>query len=199
MRPVVDLTGQLFGRWKVIKRAENNKRGRAAWLCECQCEKRTRRPIDGGNLRSGNSKSCGCVSERSLIDLTGKTFGRWNVLGRSDRKSSSVTFWLCECQCEKKTRKPINGAGLRSGKSKSCGCLRIELQRKNVMLNGEEITRDEFASRIGLKTSTVSSYLQAGKTPEEIMHFVSAKSSPENFIASVIELARKGYNPRMYQ
>ena len=62
-----DLTGEIFGRWKVIKQAEDkvNKSGRVydMWLCECSCERHTQRTIYGDNLRGGKSMSCGCLSK----------------------------------------------------------------------------------------------------------------------------------------
>jgi 5-methylcytosine-specific restriction endonuclease McrA len=54
----IDLTGKRFGRLIVIKLESKNK-DEAFWLCKCDCgiEKIAR----GGNLSSGNAKSCGCL------------------------------------------------------------------------------------------------------------------------------------------
>ena len=64
-----DLTGNTFGRWKVIARAEDkvNKSGRVydMWLCECTCEKHTRKIVYGDNLVSGKSTSCGCKAKET--------------------------------------------------------------------------------------------------------------------------------------
>ena len=49
-----DLTGLLFGSWKVISPAENY-----SWLCECQCPLHTRRVVLASSLKKGRSKSCG--------------------------------------------------------------------------------------------------------------------------------------------
>lgn len=35
MSKLIDLTGQDFGYWHVLYRAENNKNGRARWHCKC--------------------------------------------------------------------------------------------------------------------------------------------------------------------
>ena len=62
MGKLVDLTGQKFGRLTVIERAENKERGRgkqACWLCACECG--STKVISGYNLRSGRTKSCGCL------------------------------------------------------------------------------------------------------------------------------------------
>ena len=33
----IDLTGQTFGRLKVLQRTDNAKDGSARWICECNC------------------------------------------------------------------------------------------------------------------------------------------------------------------
>lgn len=53
----VDLTGMKCGRWTVGTLV--NKPGEATWLCKCECG--TIREISGTSLRSGNSRSCGCL------------------------------------------------------------------------------------------------------------------------------------------
>jgi len=55
-----DLTGQMFGLLKVIKRAED-RNGRPYWICECQCEKRTIKEVRASHLTSERIKSCGCL------------------------------------------------------------------------------------------------------------------------------------------
>lgn len=55
-KPAIDLTGQQFGHWTVLKRTAN--RGvHPMWLCRCTCG--VQRPVPGNNLRSGGSTSCG--------------------------------------------------------------------------------------------------------------------------------------------
>ena len=67
---------------------------------------------------------------RKYEDLTGKQFGRWTVLEEAEpRKDTSGhlrRWWLCECSCEKHTRRIVSGASLRKGHSESCGCLQTE-------------------------------------------------------------------------
>jgi hypothetical protein len=58
---MIDLTGQTFGRLKILYRHKENARNRGAqWVCLCSCG--TERVVHGGSLRSGNTKSCGCLS-----------------------------------------------------------------------------------------------------------------------------------------
>lgn len=60
-----------------------------------------------------------------LIELTNKKFGRWTVIEKGISKSSNNTLWICKCDCGK--IKNVGTKALRSGKSKSCGCLRSEM------------------------------------------------------------------------
>ena len=56
-----------------------------------------------------------------MYDLTGKIFGEWTVLKRSDNNKGKTPKWLCECSCGEKRN--VNGSNLRDGISMSCGCL----------------------------------------------------------------------------
>lgn len=64
-----DLTGRMFGRWKVIGPAEDYIRPdgyhEPQWLCECSCENHTIKSIRQCSLKCGQSKSCGCLSRES--------------------------------------------------------------------------------------------------------------------------------------
>lgn len=57
MRKFFDLTGKRFGRWTVLKRAENAG-GRVRYVCLCDCGER--RKVLAQNLTNGRSESCGC-------------------------------------------------------------------------------------------------------------------------------------------
>lgn len=54
---------KLYGLWKVIEKAKQPKGLKnqgAYWLCECQCDLKTKKVIRGGTLRQGLSTNCGC-------------------------------------------------------------------------------------------------------------------------------------------
>jgi hypothetical protein len=56
--------GHVFGRWEVIAPGGIAPRHGPTWIVRCECgEVRTRR---GDNLRSGGSRSCGCL-KRDLV------------------------------------------------------------------------------------------------------------------------------------
>lgn len=76
--PASDLTGQRFGHLTVLGRAESERyerKGRssmtfATWLCRCDCGNTT--TVRAGNLRSGNSCTCG----QAECQLNGRRKGR---------------------------------------------------------------------------------------------------------------------------
>lgn len=58
------LTGKRFGRLFVIKKAGKNKSKSILWECLCDCG--NTKIVIGSNLRSGDTKSCGCLFKESL-------------------------------------------------------------------------------------------------------------------------------------
>lgn len=58
----------------------------------------------------------------------GKTFGLLTVLKYAGKDSMRRALFVCKCSCGK--LKNISGCSLRSGHTKSCGCLHNEINRK---------------------------------------------------------------------
>lgn len=54
------LIGLRFGRWTVLSRAKDYRPGIPAWLCRCDCGKEG--VVRAGNLKAGESRSCGCLN-----------------------------------------------------------------------------------------------------------------------------------------
>lgn len=59
MSRLIDLCGQRFGRLHVCHRASQSDRGRAVWVCFCDCGRSVH--VAGHKLRSGHTQSCGCL------------------------------------------------------------------------------------------------------------------------------------------
>lgn len=57
-----DLTGQAFNKWKVIEFDYTDKYGNAYWKCRCECG--TIKSVASYTLKSGRSKSCGCLKNK---------------------------------------------------------------------------------------------------------------------------------------
>lgn len=75
-----------------------------------------------------------------LIDLTGKRFGRWTVVGPAGLNEKRERLWLVKCDCG--NEKKLRGLVLKKGISKSCGCLAADVQR-------ERITKYAYPVRTG--------------------------------------------------
>lgn len=81
---LIDLTGERFGRLLVVERAENHGK-LPAWWCICECGETVK--VLGCNLRTGHTKSCGCVrkevtAKRSITHGMSydPVFGLWNTM-----------------------------------------------------------------------------------------------------------------------
>jgi len=61
-RQAVDITGHKFGMLTAIMPVDKYRGGTMMWLCDCECGQQAVVLI--GNLRKGNSKSCGCERMR---------------------------------------------------------------------------------------------------------------------------------------
>ena len=59
----IDLTGQPFGRYTVIREC-GRKNGHVAWLCRCECG--VEKVVSGNHLRKGAVLSCGCLRDEKL-------------------------------------------------------------------------------------------------------------------------------------
>jgi len=57
---MIDLTGEKFGRLRVLKLSGKDKHGHKKWLCLCECGNESF--VLGDNLKKGNTSSCGCLA-----------------------------------------------------------------------------------------------------------------------------------------
>jgi 5-methylcytosine-specific restriction endonuclease McrA len=122
----LDLAGQRFGELVAIRRTSQDNQHQTYWLCRCSCGKFL--DVRLGNLRSGNSTSCGHnriphVREgchRRKRDLSAKRFGRLFVLKETD----VPCMWWCRCDCG--DIHVVSSSNLLKGKIRSCGCLKRE-------------------------------------------------------------------------
>jgi Recombination endonuclease VII len=117
--------GMVFCRLTVVSKAEKVNL-RTAWNCVCTCGKH--RIVLTQSLKSGATKSCGCLHQEIMVgkfqekagELIGKRFGKWVVKDLLSRRAKNGgVYFLCECECER-TRE-VSSEGLLSGRSKSCG------------------------------------------------------------------------------
>ena len=75
-----------------------------------------------------------------LIDLTGHRFGRLTVIEKGTPKGGCTNaVWKCRCDCGNEVE--VRSTVLRSGRSKSCGCLRSDYWREQKTTHGKCATR----------------------------------------------------------
>lgn len=88
----LDLTGQRFGRLVVIKRADKEsteKKKKAYWECQCDCEKTT--IAETSNLRGGQTKSCGCLKK----ERTKKSNTKHGFFGKPEYRAWASMMTRC--------------------------------------------------------------------------------------------------------
>lgn len=100
-----------------------------------------------------------------FIDLTGMSFGRLDVLSRAYKDNDKKTYWKCLCACGAEAL--VLAHSLRSGNTKSCGCLHKDTVRTHGLSHTPEYAawhsmmqrcfnvKDENFERYGLRGVTV--------------------------------------------
>jgi hypothetical protein len=123
-----DLTGQRFRKLTVIEKSSQKSKSGAVWNCLCDCGKIV--AVTACNLKSGNTKSCGCASKHFLWEtrekhgliknLIGEKFGALTVVAKSKRRSGTNPLWICICDCGNETE--VIQENLLNAHTTSCGC-----------------------------------------------------------------------------
>ena len=83
---MLDLTGQTFGRLKVIRRAGVTANRKVLWECQCECG--TTCTVRTAQLRSGKTQSCGCRRKELALEACTKH----GCAGRG-RESKEYRIW----------------------------------------------------------------------------------------------------------
>lgn len=74
VKSIIDLAGHKYNKLTVIELSPQRLYGkRVAWVCECECGKRV--VVTGNALRSGNTKSCGCLNDNERLGNMQRTHG----------------------------------------------------------------------------------------------------------------------------
>ncbi len=140
----IDLKGQRFGDWEVLRKGDHTSGGKLKWACKCGlCG--TVKEVSGTDLRMGKSRNCGC-SSNMLQDLVGQRFGDWTVIERAPSQGK-FTRWKCRCSCGRE--RLILASALRLGRSSSCG-FDHDLSEEDRLLYREYI-RDPTARDLAFK------------------------------------------------
>jgi hypothetical protein len=79
-------------------------------------------------------------------DLLGLVFGKLTVVGEAENTKNGQASWLCSCECGKQST--VVGSKLIAGRTKSCGCLKLE-SKKATDLTGQVFGELVVLSRNG--------------------------------------------------
>jgi hypothetical protein len=71
---VQNISGQTFNRL-FVRQLSHIKNGHAHWVCDCECGNET--IVAGNNLKSGQTKSCGCLSLQRKQERHGDKHPLW--------------------------------------------------------------------------------------------------------------------------
>ncbi len=164
----LDLTGQAFGRLTVLRQEGKTKRSGLAWRCRCTCGSES--VTSSANLRSGVTKSCGCLSrdrakelpKQVPEDMTGMRFGNLCALRLAPSKRNRVA-WYCTCNCDGHEI-IVTAMELKSGDTKSCGCK----GKPPLTFGGTRVTVVDLARIAGVGVTTMHYRIsKLGMTPEQ--------------------------------
>lgn len=124
----LDLSNNIFGNLVVLTKHSKDNFGRWKWLCQCGCGQQT--VVASGNLKTGTTKSCGCLLHKqasNFIDIINQKYGRLTVT--KSVKKSGISYYECVCDCGNIIT--TSSSHIRNGHTKSCGCYRNDMTSKS--------------------------------------------------------------------
>jgi hypothetical protein len=84
----INEAGNRYTKLLVNNYSHTNKRGTAFWECTCDCGNKT--IVEGISLRSGNTKSCGCLQKEKVIVTGHNNKGRKHT--KETKRKISIHF-----------------------------------------------------------------------------------------------------------
>lgn len=188
-----DLTGLRFGKLVAIQTVSKAKSGNWIWECQCDCDKKVN--VNGSKLKSGHTKSCGCLktSQNGLSQT--RIYRIWRgMIARCENYLNDNYYWygfkgisVCdEWHDFQLFYKWVLSSGYERGLTidrinsddnyypENCRWVSQKRQCNNVCSNhlvfykNDKYTISEFADLLGYKYWTVSNRLRLGWTPEKI-------------------------------
>lgn len=143
-KPQQNLVGQRFNHLTVLEMIPGNLTRTPSVRCQCDCGNIVIAATS--NVKSGNTKSCGCIKHghggprpkadgttvvrterkgsngRKTRDLTGQRFNHLIVTGLAGYDKHGHAMYECQCDCGNTL--VARGTSLAGDNTKSCGCQR---------------------------------------------------------------------------
>lgn len=128
LRKKKDLTGEIFGDLTVL-RFDGYFKKNPKWVCKCSCGEEI--SVFENGLKNGNTKNCGGIQHSKFV---GMKFGRLTVCQDYIPGTHNLSRkYLCKCDCGQYTY--VTLSNLKSGNTRSCGCLERELNKQRIAQN----------------------------------------------------------------
>lgn len=105
-RPKLKLSGERFGRLLVLKKVGVNPQGNSMWECLCDCGKLV--IVNSQRLKTGKTKSCGCLNRDMTI---ARNIANRNPIERDDRLYR--IYWGMRSRCYNEKEPHYEGYGAR--------------------------------------------------------------------------------------
>lgn len=127
MSNLIDMVGQTFGRLTVLKRATDKEYHEANWVCKCSCGNET--IVYGSSLRSGKTKSCGCIPRWNKLPEGEASFNNLYKVYLLSAAKRNLEFALTKEQVRKLTKENCH----------YCGSKPLGLHKATHRINGNYI------------------------------------------------------------
>jgi hypothetical protein len=141
-RTIIVNKGDIFERLTVL--GEKSEGKNRYIICQCICGKI--RNVFPHALKSGKTKSCGCLTRDRIskprVQLKEK-YNRLTIIKELDRLNKKDRRVLCQCDCGNHLE--TNLESVKQGNTKSCGCIRKE--KPNGLIHGLTGTTEYVAWR----------------------------------------------------
>ncbi len=107
----VDITGRQFARLEVLRESKTrNKKREVCWICLCSCGAYI--VVSGCSLRSGNTKSCGCLHHDMLhLNLGEANLNKLYATYVSSAKKRKIKFDLTKKEFKDLTKQNCKYCG----------------------------------------------------------------------------------------
>lgn len=194
-RPLIDITGNRYGKLVVIGIVGKNENGHVLWRCECDCG--NTRDIDGWYLRVGKAKCCGCSVKQEKHGLCKtRLYGIWRGMKRRCNNPKSKDYpgyggkGVCVCKEWNDSFKAFSEWALQNGytdeltidridstgnyEPSNCRWADIVVQNNNlsknvyITIDGETHTMKEWSRITGVKYDTIKYRRKKGITGKEL-------------------------------
>lgn len=132
------MIGQKVGRWTLL--SEYFKNGKKIYWCRCDCG--TMREVRANSIRTGKSKSCGCLRRDRALDVIPKNSKK--------RISTNAAYLTNFCVIEKDKPYKNNKSGHKGvywAKQKGIWKAVIYVQKRCIYLGGYHDIRDAIKAR----------------------------------------------------